>query len=83
MLVGTAAAVTMHLMMVDCPADKPNDPSCIQVVVMDMYGPTKHATSLCKLNANFLNPNIKQIKGRFLEAQCWKPSELARIKTVL
>lgn len=83
MLVGTAAAVTMHLMMVDCPVDKPNDRSCIQVVLMDMYGPTKDALALCELNAKFLNPNIQQIKGRHMDTQCWKPAQLARIKTVL
>lgn len=82
MLIGTAA-VTIHLLMVDCPVDKPNDPACIQVVAMDIYGPIKEATQLCELNAKFLNPNIDQIKGRFMEAQCWKPAQLKRLKTVL
>lgn len=83
MLVGTAAAVTMHLMMVDCPVDKPNDPSCIQVVAMNIYGPAKEAKALCELNAKFLNPNVKQVKGRHLDIQCWDPVALARLKTVL
>lgn len=82
MLIGTAV-VTAHLMMADCPTDKPDDPSCIYVVSMDLYGPARHSMPLCELNANFLNPNIKQQKGRLLEMRCWTPEELRRQKTVL
>lgn len=82
MLVGTAA-VTLHLMMVDCPTDKPNDPSCIQAVAMDIYGPDKEASKMCELNKKFINPNIKQNKGRHMELQCWTPMELRRLKIVL
>lgn len=82
MLIGATLA-TMHLMMADCPADKPNDPSCIYVVAMDIYGAEHNSKPLCQLNANFLNPNIKQIKGRHTEAQCWTPQQLRQHKTVL
>lgn len=84
MLVGTAAAATMHLIMVACPVNTPNDaPSCTQVVLMDLYGPTKDSRALCELNVKFLNPNIKQEEGFFMETTCWEPKKLARHKTVL
>lgn len=82
MLLG-AAAISAHLMMSDCPVDRPDDPSCLYVVAMDLRGPAKDAVPLCQLNANFLNPNIKQVKGRHMEARCWTPEQLRRQKTVL
>lgn len=82
MLVG-AGLISMHLMMTDCPTDKPNDPSCIYAVAMDIYGPEAYATSMCQLNMNFLNPNIKQTKGRHMELRCWTPQLLRMHKTVL
>lgn len=84
MLVGSAVAATMHLIMVACPVNaSTDDPSCTQVVLMDLYGPTKDSKALCELNAKFINPNIKQEKGFSMETVCWDPQKLARYKTVL
>lgn len=82
MLIG-AALITAHLVMTDCPKDKPNDKSCIYVVAMDLYGREEHSMPLCQLNAKFLNPNIVQVPKRHLEAQCWTPQKLRLHKTVL
>jgi hypothetical protein len=82
MLIGTAL-VTAHLMMADCPTDKPNDPSCIYVVAMDIYGQPQNSIALCELNAKFLNPNMQQVPKRHLEARCWTPQQLRLHKTVL
>lgn len=78
-----ASAITMHLMMTDCPTDKPNDPSCIYTVAMDLHGPVVYATALCELNQKFINPNIKQVKNRHMELVCWTPQQLRVHKTVL
>lgn len=82
MLIGAALA-TAHLMMVDCPVNQPASPACIYVVAMDIYGQPHNSLPLCELNAKFLNPNMKQVKGRHLEAQCWTPQQLRQHKTVL
>lgn len=82
MLLGLTA-ITAHLIMADCPTDKPNDPSCIYVVAMDFRGPTSNAMPLCELNAKFLNPNIAQVPKRHLAARCWSPQQLMKQKTVL
>lgn len=81
MLIGSA--ITMHLMMTDCPTDKPNDPSCLYAVAMDIHGPESYAIPMCQLNVKFLNPNVKQIKGRHMELVCWTPHQLRIHKTVL
>lgn len=82
MLLGSGL-LAMHLVMADCPTDKPNDPSCIYMVAMDFYGPQQHARALCDLNVNFLNPQMKQVPRRHIEARCWTPAVLNKQKTVL
>ena len=75
-----AAAVTMHLMMVDCPAGHPKSDDCDYALFIDFRGPEKDASQLCQLNSGIINPNIIGTPGRQFSTQCWTPKKLENAK---